>query len=135
MKQKEEERLVIGLFREKLSGFPKGKLVQSESPDFVLKVNPKFSIGIELTRLPGSTKNLYEDIVSSIQKKNQKRAGYSHMQIQEHWLIIYTDDLEIYHAGHLKNNLSKWSFQIEFDKVYLFELFDGHVFSLTRGYY
>ena len=31
--------------------FPKGKLLKSESPDFILKLNPKKTIGIELTHL------------------------------------------------------------------------------------
>jgi len=45
-----EEWVVIHYFREKYKLFPKGKLVKSESPDFVLQVNRKKRIGIELTR-------------------------------------------------------------------------------------
>jgi hypothetical protein len=50
--QKErEERAIIGFFREVYNDFPRGKLVKSESPDFILKLNRKRSIGIELTKL------------------------------------------------------------------------------------
>ena len=45
-----EEWVVMRFFREKCKIFPAGKLVKSESPDFILKVNRKKQIGIELTR-------------------------------------------------------------------------------------
>jgi len=50
-----EELLIMEQFRNEYAGFPKGKLQKSESPDFVLKLNPKTVIGIELTKLHGST--------------------------------------------------------------------------------
>jgi len=38
-------------FRENYPDFPKGKLTKSESPDFVLKLSPSKSIGIEISRI------------------------------------------------------------------------------------
>lgn len=51
--QQEEEKLVLELFRQEYDLFPKGKVVKSESPDFILKNTIKVSTGIELTKLHG----------------------------------------------------------------------------------
>jgi hypothetical protein len=130
MNQKEEERLVMHLFREKLEAFPGGKLISSESPDFMLKLSPKKTIGIELTRLVHSNESLYANIQISVQKKNQKRNRYTQMNIQEYWLIIYTDDMRKMKTGHIENNLSKLNFDSEFDRVFMFDLFEGKIFRV-----
>lgn len=49
--KKQVEWLLMEYFRRSFAEFPKGKLLLSESPDFVLQTNHKSSIGIELTRL------------------------------------------------------------------------------------
>lgn len=49
--KKQLERLLIDLFKEGYPGLPKGRLTASESPDFILTASPRYSIGIELTRL------------------------------------------------------------------------------------
>ena len=43
-----EVLLIMKQFRNDYAVFPKGKLQKSESPDFILKQNPKTTIGIEL---------------------------------------------------------------------------------------
>ncbi|MCB2220630.1 MAG: hypothetical protein KQI35_09560 [Bacteroidetes bacterium] len=130
MIQKEEEYLVMQLFRKKLESFPKGKLVPHESPDFLLKVNSRKTIGIELTRLIYSEKTLYDNILRTIHKKNEKLGLYSNMKIAEHLLLIYSDDVSIMKSGHLANNLAKWIFESGFRKVYLFDLFEGKIFEI-----
>ncbi|MBN1819930.1 MAG: hypothetical protein JXR31_09500 [Prolixibacteraceae bacterium] len=49
--KKQLERLLIDLFKENYPDFPKGKIIESESPDFIVERSVKFSVGIELTRL------------------------------------------------------------------------------------
>lgn len=49
--KKQLELLLMNYFRECTSAFPKGKIVPSESPDFILNLKSKNRIGIELTRL------------------------------------------------------------------------------------
>lgn len=49
--KKQLEVLLINYFQECYTDFPKGKLVESESPDFVVKLKNKYTLGIELTRL------------------------------------------------------------------------------------
>lgn len=49
--KKQLEVLLMNYFRECNPDFPKGRLVPSESPDFVLTLKSKNNLGIELTRL------------------------------------------------------------------------------------
>lgn len=124
MNQKEEEKFVISLFRKNWEGFPKGKLSPSESPDFILKINPKKSIGIELTRLQES-ENLVEALVDSIDKKEKKLILYQGQGFVKLWLVIYSDDLLKTHSYNFSNKISTLSFQSSFDKVFLFDLFEA----------
>lgn len=49
--KKQLEILLLQYFRECYPHFPKGKVLSSESPDFIIKLKSKNNIGIELTRL------------------------------------------------------------------------------------
>ena len=49
--KKQLEILLMYYFRECYPGFPRGKLVPSESPDFILTLKSRNNLGIELTRL------------------------------------------------------------------------------------
>lgn len=49
--KKQLEILIVDFFRSAYPDFPKGKLKASESPDFVLDIDLREKIGIELTRL------------------------------------------------------------------------------------
>ena len=124
MNQKEEEKLVMSIFRKKFEDFPKGKLISSESPDFILKVNPKKSIGIELTRL-SEYENLVEALVDSMDKKEKKISLYQGQGFVKLWLVIYSDDLSRKNSYNFINKISNLSFQTSFDKVFLFDLFEA----------
>ncbi|MDX9908322.1 MAG: hypothetical protein RBS23_02590, partial [Mariniphaga sp.] len=49
--KKQLEVLLIQYFKDCYPDFPKGKIIPSESPDFILTLKSKNSLGIELTRL------------------------------------------------------------------------------------
>ncbi len=49
--KKQLEVLLVNYFRDCYPDFPKGKIVASESPDFVVKMKNRHKLGIELTRL------------------------------------------------------------------------------------
>ncbi len=49
--KKQLEILLMHYFRESYNIFPAGKLIPSESPDFMVKIKKKFNLRIELTRL------------------------------------------------------------------------------------
>jgi hypothetical protein len=49
--KKQLEILLMNYFRESCPGFPKGKVVPWESPDFIVKLKSRNNLGVELTRL------------------------------------------------------------------------------------
>jgi len=127
--QKEEEKLVMQYFRKSWNDFPKGKLVVSESPDFILRINPKKSIGIELTRLPESN-SFTESLIEILEKKEQKLRLYMGQGFIEIWLIIYADDLTKISKYNFRNKISNLQFSSSFDKVFLFDLFEKKTHSV-----
>jgi len=49
--KEEQEFIVIKSFRDHYPDFPRGKIIKSESPDFIVQNGPKNKIGIELVQL------------------------------------------------------------------------------------
>ena len=121
-----EEWTVIRYFREQYASFPKGKLVKSESPDFILKLNRKKRIGIELTRLDHSSKDYagsgFEVLDELLDKKENKLRLYKKRLLNEYWLIISIEAID-------PGQFSTYSIQhaSAYDKVFLFELFSGKI--------
>lgn len=144
-----EEMLIMEYFRNEYKEFPKGKLMKSESPDFVLRVSPKNAIGIELTKLHGPTVNKHkthypckiagynapefnrENLDYTINAKNEKLAYYQKKRLNQLWLLITADLEESPVNYNMGNKLEKWSFFSGFQKVFLFELKTRKVFELN----
>ena len=144
-----EEMLIMEYFRNEYKEFPKGKLMKSESPDFILSVSPKNDIGIELTKLHGPTVNKYkthypckivgynapefnrENLDFTINAKNEKLAYYQKKRLNQLWLLITADLEESPVNYNLGNKLENWSFFSGFQKVFLFELKTRKVFELN----
>lgn len=138
--QIEEEKLVMELFRQEYDDFPKGKLVKSESPDFILKASPKHRIGIEVTKLHGPkikkpkthfaiSQEGYqppefskENIDFTIRAKDDKLYLYRQKKLNQFWLLITADLTENPAAFNIPNKLGNWNFNSGFQKVFLFEL-------------
>lgn len=49
--KKQLETLIVRYFKENYDDFPEGRVQPSESPDFIVGLKNKYSLGIELTRL------------------------------------------------------------------------------------
>lgn len=49
--KKQVEWLLLEYFRQLYPRFPKGKVIPSESPDFIIEQSPRYKTGIELVRL------------------------------------------------------------------------------------
>jgi len=144
-----EEMLIMEQFRNRYHKFPKGKLVKSESPDFIMKETAKTSIGIELTKLHGPTvfkfKTHYprqiigyqspefnrENIEYTINAKNEKLYLYQRKMLNQIWLLITADLDESPVSYNLSNKLENWNFYSGFQKVLLFELKTRKVFELN----
>lgn len=147
--QKEEEKLILELFRQEYELFPSGKLSKTESPDFMLRNSQKVATGIELTKLhgPGQEKlrthfsrgdstyitpePSYENIGYTIRAKEDKLYLYRKKKPSQIWLIITTDLTDSPVSYNLANKLANWKFQSEFNKVFLFELAGRKVFELV----
>lgn len=77
----------MDLLRSQYSGFPPGRIIPSESPDFVLQTGRHYRIGIEITRLtkgpisallPSAQSNRFtlQDINYAMSRKEEKRTLY-----------------------------------------------------------
>ncbi|MFY9152008.1 MAG: hypothetical protein WAO52_08340 [Prolixibacteraceae bacterium] len=144
-----EEEYIIELFRIEYPDFPKGKLLKTESPDFILKENPRNAIGIELTKLhgPGIKKeNTHfaskvhgyqppefskENIEFTISAKDEKLHLYQQKRLNQIWLLITADLNESPVSFNLNNKLENWNFLSGFHKIFLFELKTRNVFELN----
>ena len=132
MNQQEEEVFILYYFRKYFDDFPKGKIVKSESPDFILKVSPKKSIGIELTRLDNNSGSLIEKIEATLRNKSDKIRLYQQKKFDAIWLIIYTEFIKESKSYNIPNKMNNWIFNTKFDKVFLFDLFENRIFQINH---
>jgi len=144
-----EELSIMEQFRYEYIDFPKGKLLKSESPDFILKINTKAAIGIELTKLHGTAvrkeKTHFprqikgycppefnrENIEFTIHAKNEKLPIYQQKRLNQIWLLITADLEESPVSFNLRNKLDNWVFISGFQKIFLLELKNRKVFDLN----
>jgi hypothetical protein len=143
-----EEMVIIDHFKNSYVGFPNGKLVKSESPDFIIWENPKTAIGIELTKLHGPTihkiKTHYprkvsgyqapefnrDNIEYTINAKIEKLLLYRQKKLRQIWLLITADLDESPAPFNFRNKLNNWTFPPGFNKVFLLELKNREVYEL-----
>ena len=137
------EKEVIAVLRKIWPEFPKGKLIKSESPDFILKTNRKFSIGIEITRIdePKSKSVKGENsmrhftgqpfkvtrtamitrkqIESTIRRKEEKLDLYHKSMADEYWLVVTSGMSEGGIKNRISQNATQWQFNTSFHKLFL----------------
>ena len=130
MNQREEEILILEYFRKNYKDFPKGKVIKSESPDFIIKETRKSTIGIELTRLLSTQKNFYENLSLTIDSKEEKIRLYQKKNLNEIWLIVFTDFLKEPRSYNINNKMINRKLPFRFHKVFLFDLFENALYSL-----
>ena len=132
-----QERIILDRFKKHYPEFPKGRIIKSESPDFMLMTGSRNTIGIELTALPSSSYNLskenYNDFISdmahSISKKEKKLKIYLKKEAEAYWLIIFADSIEL-NGFNFNGHFDKRILSNGFDRVFLFELFEGQVWQI-----
>ena len=137
-RKEKDEKLQMDRFRKLFSGFPQGKLIKSESPDFILKTGPKKSIGIEITsvvqenEIPSGlipdnqslTKSFSPDLFRKsveeiIQVKEVKRKIYQRKRLDQIWLVISVSTKVRETSYNLNNYIERWNFDSRFNKVFL----------------
>lgn len=129
----EQEWVVMRYFTENWPGFPKGKLVKGESPDFQLWLSPKRFIGIELTQVhQGDNGNpaksclenerAVEQVAESIHAKEEKIRLYRSDHPYQIWLIIFVDYSEPEAMEKVTQEYQQRNGKSPFDKIFLFDL-------------
>lgn len=120
--KKRAERAWLDSFFKLYDGYPEGKIIASESPDFILSGSRKRTIGIELTSIvnsPGNGRHLAKEAIDeSIQKKNAKLKLYMKKRINSYWLIIILND---HGDTMIHQNTASWQFESGFQKIFIFD--------------
>jgi len=141
----DQEQIVINSFRDHYDSFPKGKIVKSESPDFIIQDGPKKKTGVELVQLLPPPEHhysmvgilkpryAYEQLMMTILLKNRKRHLYNHPYLQSIWLLIHIDYMDDKGSVNMENQIEKWTFPSDFDQVFLFDLFENKTYRIATG--
>ena len=142
MIQDELEELVLNVLRAKWSGFPKGKVIKSESPDFIVQSGKKAKTGIEITEIApleaSRSKNhgilrfesAFEQIKASIENKEMKYNFYQTKKLNQIILLIHFDYFDGPKSFNLDNHLGNWQFENSFAKVFLLDLFESSLYQI-----
>ncbi len=139
----EQEWVIMRYFTENCPGFPKGKLVKGESPDFQLWISAKRFIGIELTQVHQfntdnpvqsflGQESAVKQVSESIRAKEEKIRLYRSDHPFQLWLIIFADYSEPYAMEKVTSEYQENRIETSFDKVYLFDLDTHKAFQLTK---
>jgi hypothetical protein len=136
--KKHDELLIMRHFIDRFPDFPKGKLVQQESPDFIYKLNRKKNVNIELTEIilsgsnpQGLISEIFSQTQKAIHKKNKKLTIYNSNIPFQNWLIIHCESLNLSPRTRLEEELNNFQSDSNFDKTFLFDLFSGKIFDLS----
>ncbi len=133
LEQKEQEYRTFNLFRDLLPNFPNGRIVQNESPDFLVRMNARKTIGIELTELRGQDfydrqgqyshpEAIKEQIETTIRAKEDKIYLYQKSKPYQLWLLIHLESFNNKIRYNFKDKIERWSFSAAFDRVFLLEI-------------
>jgi hypothetical protein len=140
--KKNEERNSLDLLIKLFPGFPAGKIVHAESPDFIVHSGPKRKIGVELTRytqpgynptdetnhfIPELTQGSLLDVIHS---KEQKIPIYQKKKLARIWLVILVEGFSNSSSFNIRNQLESWKVDTLFDSVLLLDLTGERVYVL-----
>ena len=131
---------MVKYFLEKLPDSPGGRLSNHESPDFILRTNRRYGIGIEITRAASrqaddikSLEDLVKVLNERISKKEEKLKRYSSNRLNAYWLVITIDLLVLRTTANLEDKLKRLVMKGSFDRVWLMDLFGGRIFEISGG--
>ncbi|MBK9290564.1 MAG: hypothetical protein IPM52_02875 [Bacteroidetes bacterium] len=132
--KKKEESEVLRAWLQIGSDLPKGRIVSSESPDFLWHISRRKIIGIELTKLmfPFSAAHidlgiregrwhLIQKLNQLIVSKNELIPLYlSNTRSSEIWLLVDCDDMAFGYMHHLLPGIGEWLAANRFSRIDLF---------------
>jgi len=133
-RHKQEELIIFNLFRKAYTLMPKVEIEISESPDFLIYTSKRNKIGIEITTVifeqnPKVNPHVF---LNSIHKKEGKIQLYQKHILQEIWLIIGFESPSNLFTSNLFSSLKSTFKFTQFQKVFIFELFDKKLLELTN---
>ncbi|MGE4586355.1 MAG: hypothetical protein AB7D05_03345 [Mangrovibacterium sp.] len=139
--KKSVEQLVLQKFISLLDEFPDGKITACESPDFLLRLNTRKAIGIELTELKGQDfrdpahplidpYKLPNYVSNTIQGKEKKIYLYRRKKLFRLWLLIHVDSLGPVGRINTADKLGRLRICSDFDRIFLLELSTERLFKL-----
>ena len=116
--------------------------MKSESPDFILKVSTKTTIGIEVTRLrpPVSLHQEYkagdialskEILEQTVAGKEEKLPIYRQKRPDRIWLIISCENIEERTGYNLANKIQNWSIKTGFHRIFLFDTAKPKIYEVS----
>jgi len=74
--------------------------------------------------------NFIESIELIVNQKQEKINLYQKNWMDSYWLLIVADCLNCATNFNINNHLSRWQFKSDFDKIFLFELYDQKIHEL-----
>ena len=143
--KKETERITLNMFIRLYEEFPNGKVIAGESPDFLLKINTRKTIGIELTELKGQDflnhtgslidpTNLFLNIKDTISCKERKLYLYRKNSLCQIWLLIHLNRLAVPANFNIKNKFEKLDSESGFDRIFLLETGREKLYLIGRPF-
>ena len=140
--QKEQEYQIFNLFRRLHDDFPRGQVVPNESPDFLVRLNRRSAIGIELTELRGQEfyeqrghyshpEMIKEQIEKIIHAKEEKIHLYQRHKPAQLWLLIHIGSFDNLIHFNLKDKIERWGFAADFNRVFLLEIKTQNLIQLV----
>lgn len=141
-KRKQEEREYLDQLIRLYPGFPQGRILSSESPDFIVYTKGKQKTGIELTRLTRNDGPPYRDddyfkpdfsvksLQDLIRSKESKMELYRKKGVKGVWLLILVNGFSHSPAFNIRNHLEKWKPETSFNAVLVLDLILQKVYEI-----
>lgn len=132
--QKATEKFYLDQLIRLYPGFPHGRIVQSESPDFLIYATPRRITGIELTRLTRNNGTSFvgedhfhpgfsmESIQQLVLNKEAKMELYRKKGVEGVWLVILVDGFSQSPSFNVRNHLDHWDLSTSFKAVLILDL-------------
>ncbi len=145
IKSKQEvERAYFDQFRQLYNEIPHGKIIQSESPDFIIR-SRHFMLGVEITRIyQENIIEVYSETIPSIiskavflsalhpilEKKESKRLRYQTKRMNSNWLVIVFVRESANQPYNFLKELDNTSVESGFEKVFLLDVYANQLIEL-----
>jgi hypothetical protein len=144
--RKQEERIYLDTLALLYPAFPRGKIIASESPDFVVRSGLRQVTGIEITQMTRREFNWLEgrrghflprltreQLVELIRYKEDKLALYMRKKLSQIWLVIVAKGFSNPAPYNIRNQLESWHIESRFDRVIMIDLRKNQLYMVSEN--